>query len=160
MSVVKTLNSTGQSYELPQNRESPGWGEDTSNFLLDVADTLNDLQSSGDILQSVSDVANNQIIAANVAGLSFNLGVVRSSVIDYSFYRQTSTTELVECGQMMVAFHDVGSPTYELTRFATGDAGVTVTFTAAGQAQFTTTNMSGTGYVGKFRFKASSFSRD
>ncbi len=102
-------------------------------------------------------IANNQVAAADVTGLLFSGAAVRSFCADYQIYRNTTAggaTELSERGFLLGVFSTVAS-TWEITSGpAVGDAGVTFTITAAGQVQYTSTNITGTAATSKMKFQA------
>lgn len=89
--------------------------------------------------------------------MSFNPTAVRGANLDYSIYRNTSTTEFAEKGQLQLVYKNGGTVGSKWTIgrvFFGDDAGITFTMTDAGQIQYTSTNMSGTGYSGIVKFEA------
>lgn len=102
-------------------------------------------------------IANNQSSAANVTGLSFSGASVRSFSVDYHVYRNTTgggATELAESGVLTGVYSTVAAA-WEMTPGpVVGNAGVTFSITAAGQVQYTSTNITGTSGTSVMKFKA------
>jgi hypothetical protein len=99
------------------------------------------------------NLANNQSSASDVTGMVFNGASIRSLEISYSIYRNTSSSELMERGTLLLAYKPVADTWSIVNTFAFDDAGITFTITNAGQVQYTSSNMSGTGYVGNVKYK-------
>lgn len=102
-------------------------------------------------------VANNQVAAANVTGLSFAGASVRSFVVDYEIYRNTTgggATELAEAGMLVGVFSTVASTWEMIQAPVVGDAGVELSITAGGQVQYTSSNITGTPASSYMKFKA------
>lgn len=101
-------------------------------------------------------IANNQSAAANVTGLAFAGASIRSFVVDYQIYRNTTgggATELAEAGILIGTYSTVAG-TWEMQQApVVGDAGVTLTITSAGQIQYTSSNMTGTPASSTMKFK-------
>jgi hypothetical protein len=82
---------------------------------------------------------------------------VRAAFIQYSDYRTTDSVELVEAGDMVIAYKTTAAE-WTLQRDFTGESNVTFTITATGQVQYTSSNESGSGYTGTMKFKAATLS--
>lgn len=108
-------------------------------------------------------VVNNQVAAADVTGLLFAGASVRSFVVDYQIYRNTTgggATELAEAGQLIGVYKTVAG-TWELTQAPVAgaeDSGVAFSITAAGQIQYTSTSITGTPASSTMKFKARTMS--
>lgn len=102
-------------------------------------------------------VANNQASPANVTGLVFAGASVRSFEVDYQIYRNTTgggATELAERGKLLGVYSSVAA-SWEMTQApVVGNAGVTLSITAAGQIQYTSTNITGTPGTSAMKFQA------
>jgi hypothetical protein len=104
-----------------------------------------------DALSSQS-IANNQTSAANVSNILISGASYRSFLVNYNIYRTTNTTEYAQIGTLQCIYKTTAA-TWNISDTFSGDnAGVTFTITAAGQVQYTSTNMSGTGYAGTMKF--------
>ena len=104
-------------------------------------------------------LVNNQSSAANITGLKFNHKKVSMAAIDYCVQRVTTSTgavELTEAG-LLYAVYEPTSEDWALqamTGAGPDDAGITFTITAAGQVQYTTTNITGTAYLSRIFWRA------
>lgn len=147
---------SGTTYNLPVQGQNPPWGSDLSDIISALVTTINGLSGSSDILTTNFTIVNNQSSVANVTSLSFSTTAVRSAIVSYSIYRSTSTNEASECGQIYVTYKSTAG-TWEIAQNYAGSSGVVFSITNTGQIQYTSTNLAGTGYVGKMKFKAITF---
>lgn len=111
----------------------------------------------GAIAETQFTIANNQTSASDIVGLFFDPTNTRAAFVSYYIYRKTTDTgavELAEAGTINAVYKPIEG-VWELSRTATGDAGVTMTCTALGQFQYTSTNITGTPSVSIIKFKAS-----
>ncbi len=117
------------------------------------------VNSAGTAWQSGSpstfSIVNNQSSVADVTGLLFSGAVTQSFVAEYFIYRNTTSTgatELASRGMMIGAYSPVAA-TWEMSVGPqVGDAGITFSITAAGQVQYTSTNITGTAATSKMSF--------
>lgn len=115
-----------------------------ANFLSGVGGA-----SAGDIEETSFSFADNQAVAANVTGLAFANGTVRSFDTQVSIVR-ASTYEVYTLKGIQKA------ASWEMSVESTGDdCGLTFTITAAGQVQYTSTS---TGSGGTIKFRAATTS--
>jgi len=156
MPIPLVVNNS--TFEYPVDNDSPGWGEEATGWAVAVTDVLGTLVGTGDILETVANIANNQTVPADVVGLSFDPTTVRGSITQYSVYRVTSTNEVVEVGQMYLSYKSVAQ-TWDLAIVNGQNANIVFTITPAGQIQYTTDNMPGTGYSGQMKFVAKALSQ-
>lgn len=148
----------GTTYSLPGQGQNPPWGEDLSAIIQALIVVANTQSGTGDIQTSSFNVANNQVAPANVTGMAFDSAQIRTGIISYSLDRATSTQELSEGGQLIATYNSMSS-SWELIRYAGGNSDVIFSITNAGQVQFISSNMSGSGYVGLIRFNAKAFAQ-
>lgn len=102
-------------------------------------------------------IVNNQTSDANIDGLSFDAEKVSQASVDYLIQRVTTgggATELIESGTFYAAY----KPTSEdwVLSDVPSTAGVTLSITADGQVQYTSSNISGTASISKITFRARS----
>lgn len=99
-------------------------------------------------------IANNQSSLANITGLLFNPATFRGIKIEYSIYRQTDTASSAraQIGQLRFVYNTQAATWYMSDDYAGQDAGVTFSITPAGQIQYTSTNITGTNYVGTLKY--------
>lgn len=154
MATSVTIN--GSTYSIPKQGENPPWGEELSDLLIALVDVVNSSSGSADIILTSFNLANNQSSAANVTGATFDTSQVRSSIIQYSIYRSTTLSELSEVGTIYLTYKTTAA-TWDISQTYGGSSGITFSITAGGQLQYTSTNMSGSSYVGKMKFTAKSF---
>lgn len=154
MSVQLTIN--GITYNYPANNDSPPWGEEATDWATAVTDTLQNIQGTGDILQTVFPIANNVASVTNVIGLFFDPTTVRGAIIEYSVYRVTTSTgatELTEVGTLYIGYKNTAN-TWFISNVGGGFAGVTFSVTSGGQVQYVSTNMTGSTYSGIMHYRA------
>lgn len=151
--MAKTLTVSADTYQFPENRDSPGWGEDVTAWATAVTDVLSNVSGTGDILQTAAAIVNNQASPTDVSGLFFDPGSVRGSVVDYSIYRVTSLDEKVETGTIYLGYKSTANQ-WDVVVVGSGGSGVSLTITNAGQVQYVSDNMAGTSYSGTIKFRA------
>jgi hypothetical protein len=101
------------------------------------------------------DLVNNTAVAASITNLSFDRYYTSQAVVDYVIQRWTTSTGLFESG----CFHAVYQPdTDDWALVSIGTAGpdasgITLTITAAGQIQYTSTNIAGTQNISRIVFR-------
>lgn len=96
--------------------------------------------STGDIVQTSFSAANNQSSAANVTGLAFANGSVRSAEVLYSI-ALSATSSKFEVGKLLLVQR--GSDWQLSQQYAGDNAGFVFTVTSAGQVQYTSPNSAG-----------------
>lgn len=138
--MSRTVQIGNGTYEIPDNLESPGWGEGLSDYLEAVADALGTVQNAEDILQTSATINNNQTSSANITLLAFSTSRILSFTIEYYIERvYDGGTILVEDG-FITGNYD--GTTFNFTRESSGtEAGVVITVTAGGQFQYTSSNL-------------------
>lgn len=154
MATNLTVNNT--TFPYPDTGDEPGWGDGASGWAAEVTQVLEQVQGTNDIPESTFNIANNTTSKADIVGFVFNPSAVRSAVVDYSVYRTTNTTELAEKGTLELIYKNGGTvgAKWSIGRVIFGDdAGIEITMTDAGQAQYTSSNMSGTSYTGTIVFE-------
>lgn len=156
MSKILTVNGT--DYTFPEQGDSPPWGTEVTDWAGAVTDVLANIAGTGDILDTQFLINNNQVSPANVTDLTFDVALIRSAIISYSIYRSTNINEVSECGQIYATYKNTAN-SWEIAQSFSGDAGITFNMTSGGQMQFISTNISGTGYVGRLRFSAKAFTQ-
>lgn len=111
---------------------------------------------AGRIGETSITCTNNQS-ATDVTGLSISAASYRSGLVQVEVNRKTDSNEAVSVGFLKLIYKAATS-TWELIDELGGDEdGVTFTITAAGQVQYASDNMAGTNYVGKIKFRLSTF---
>lgn len=105
------------------------------------------------------EIANNQSSAADVTGLIFRREFVTQATVEYLVQRVTTSTgatELIESGIFICAYRP-SSESWDLDSVsgdAPDDSGVTFSITAAGQVQYTSSNITGTASISRLFYRA------
>jgi hypothetical protein len=154
--LATTITINGSTYQLPSQGQDPPWGGDMTDIILALVEVANSTSGSDDILMTSFNVANNQSSAANITGLLFDTATIRSAIVSYSIYRSTNSAEYSECGNIYVTYNSIAG-SWDIAQTCVGSSGVTMSITSAGQIQYTTDSMAGTGYSGKLKFLAKTF---
>lgn len=139
--MARQLQIGSRVFEIPDAGENPGWGEDTTEYLVAIADALQSIQGPNDILLTSATLANNQTTAANIPGLSINLiGDVKAVEVDYAVERvfNSGATTISENGKILSSYD--GSQ-FKVSVEAEGDTGVLIDATNAGQFTYTSSNL-------------------
>jgi uncharacterized protein YehS (DUF1456 family) len=96
--------------------------------------------------ESSFQLVNNQSVAANLSGLSFDKRYHSQAVIEYLIQRVSTSSELIESGRA-VAVYLPDSDTWNISQvddISVGVVGVVLSITSLGQVQYTTSNQAGT----------------
>ena len=146
----------GTIYKIPKPDANPPWGEEAYDFFLALATAFSTVVGPADIVETSATIANTQVVATNVVGLSFDPALVRGAFIDYVIYRMTSTTVAKEAGELIILYDAAASVgnKWTFTRESNADAGVVFQITDGGQITYTSDTLSGTGYMAKMTFRA------
>lgn len=157
MPVTLTVNNIPFEYPIPG--DSPGWGEGATDWATEVTTVLGSLLGPNDIIQSTFTIANNQLSPANIVGLIFNTGQVRSAIIEYSVYRRSTANPSghSESGTINITYDNLAAPgsKWSLISYGlNGLSGVTFSVTDSGQIQYVSSDISATGYSGNMHFRA------
>lgn len=135
------------------NTMSFGWFD----ILRDAGKNLEAFLGGGFIPETKVALANNQSSAASIAGLLFDHTLYTSVKIDAEVNRKTSSAEAICNGKITLIWRALSS-SWDILDEWNGDApGIVFSVTAGGQVQYTSDNMSGTGYVGNIKFKVVTF---
>jgi hypothetical protein len=156
MPVTLTVNNIPIEYPVPG--DSPGWGQSATEWATQVTLALQDLQGLTDIPQKTFTIQNDVQTFTDIAGLTFNTGLVRAAFIDYSIYR-TSTSNpsgQVECGNINIVYDNLAAPGSKwrvVGGLIAGSSGITFQITDAGQFQYKSTDL-GAGHSANMHFRA------
>jgi hypothetical protein len=154
--MSQTVTISGTSYTIGDQGASPPWGADLNDLLLALVQVAQATSGGGDILTTSFNVANNQVAPANVTGASWDTSTVRGFILSYSLYRSTNINEESETGQIYGTYSSTAN-TWQIAQTYAGSSGISFTITNAGQLQYTSSNVAGTGYSGKLKFAGKSF---
>ena len=93
-------------------------------------------------------IANNVSVATNITDLTFNSTNVKASRILFDVSRRTDTQNVVETGEIFVAYDSEASDWRINTSSVFDDAGVVFTITSGGQVRYTSSDLTGASYSG------------
>ena len=144
-------------FAYPDDGDPPGWGADATGWAVEVTDVLQTLAGTNDITETIFTLTNNTSSPSNITALSFNPSTVRSATVEYSIYILTSSTERAEAGTLKLVYKNggpIGAKWSIGNVFFGDDCGIVFSVTDAGQVQYTSTNIAGTGYSGVIHFTA------
>jgi hypothetical protein len=156
--LSKQVTIGSNTFILNQSGDNPPWGEELSDLLQALVDAANDTLGPNDIAKTKFELSNNVTTPTNISALNFDITQVRSAVIEYSIYRTSDSQELSECGTMLITYKSIAG-TWEVARYGVGDAGVEITITSVGQAQYKSTDI-GTNPTGLLTFKARAYEQN
>lgn len=154
--MPKTVIVGTETFEIPLENENPGYGSELTDFFVAVSDALSSVQQPNDLLTTAANIANNVTSATNIPGFSFNTAEVQSINCEYLVKRTTDVPAqvLIESGFIEGNFNGTQ---WGISIRSTGDAGILLSITPAGQIQYTSSNLSGSNYAGQITFKARVF---
>lgn len=150
--MSKTLQIGSETFEYPENRENPGWGEEATGWAEAVTDAIANVQGPNDILTTSANLNNNQAVAANVNNFRFDTSEVQAISAEYLIIRvyDSGSSTVTESGEIIGNYN--GSD-FVISQDAVGDAGITFSITSVGQVQYISSNL--TNHVSSvIRFKA------
>ena len=155
--MSKTVIIGSQEFELPVQGDNPDFATQLTDFFVAVADALASVQGANDILLSTATISNNVIVPTSIPGFSFSTASVRAIESTYLVERFTSSPvqKFVESGTIIGNYD--GSSWTIASNFV-GDAGITFSISASGQMQYTSSNITGSGYVSTIKFSAKTIS--
>jgi hypothetical protein len=139
MSIILQVNNI--PFTIPTQGEQPAWGEGLTDYLTEVARVLNSLKGANDILETGATIQNN---------FKFNAATVRSFAVQCSVSRETGSTKVYESFTLSGLRTDTD---WILQLEGFGDSGIEIDITSAGQVQYKSSNISGTGYTGLIKFR-------
>lgn len=158
--MPKTLTVNNTPYDYPTAGDEPGWGGEATGWAEEVTNVLNNLLGPDDILETSFNIANNQNSVADITGLVFNAGSVRSAIVEYAVYRisDSNPSGNAETGEMHIVYDNSAGWSIGIGSVV-GNSGVNFSITAAGQIQYTSTDIGSVGYTGIIKFKARALSQ-
>lgn len=151
--MPKILTVGTEIFEFPLQGENSDYGEQVTSWAEAVTDALTTVQQPNDILSTQASINNNQTTFANIPGFIFDTTEVIAINAEYIVNRTTTSpaTKVTESGHIEGNF-DGSNWTIAITNI--GEAGMEFDITSAGQIQYKSSDISGTGYVGEIVFKA------
>lgn len=160
MSIPVIINN--KTFNYPQDGEDPGWGNDATDWAVEVSDVLNTILAPGDILETTFNINDNTSVSTQIQGLAFDPSLSRSANIVYSIYRTSTDTPSgnAETGEISIIYDNSASigNKWQMSQTKNGESGVVFTISDLGQFSYTSTqiNLGAGGYVGIMKFSAKS----
>lgn len=154
------LNVRGTVYNYPIAGEDPNWGNEATELIVALVDTVALLVGPNDILETSFIIENGQVTSELVRGLYFNPVEVRAANISYSVYRTTALTSVVEAGEMLISY-DANAPVnqkWQVIQRVNGNAATLFTVDDTGQFFYTSSTIAGVNYTGLMKFTAKALS--
>jgi len=127
--------------------------DQTNVNLTQLLTAINSKVAAGGV-QANFTLVNNQAAPADVTGLLFDSNNIKSARIEFDIHRQsdTASSELDETGTLFLTYDPVAGTWKAKVSSVFDDAGIVFTITAAGQVQYTSTDIAGTNSVGTMRY--------
>lgn len=146
------LNINGQVIDFPDSGESPDWAPAMIEFALAVESALALAINQYDVPPQVFTLDSYNGSTVEIANLIFPPAVVRACTIFFSVWRKTSSTEVVETGQLEVRNN---GGVFSITRVGSGNAFCEFTINnSTGQVSISLTTLGGTGHLGNITYRA------
>jgi hypothetical protein len=122
------------------------------NALKNAGAALEGFLGGGFVGETSFSIANNTG-PSDVTGLVLAQATYKSAILFVEVRRKTDSTEAISVG-MLKLYYRAATSDWALVDELSGDEdGVTFTITAAGQLQYTTDNMAGSGYTGTMKYR-------
>lgn len=148
------LTVNNKTFNYPDPGQEPGWGEDATDWAKEVTTVLAFLLAPGDIVNSTATINNNQTTPDDINGMVFVNTQTRSAKVSYQVKRSVTGNIRIQSGSLYLDWNPQTSQWILTHDFTAGNAGITFSVTSGGQVQYTTDNMTGSGYVGEIKFNA------
>lgn len=128
----------------------------TNITLTEATDTITVNSSGGGgggaIPSPVSATLDNSVSDSNVIGLSINPATTLAAVIEYTIVRSTNSSKLCSVGRLRVVYNSASLQWFLSDDYAGDNTGITFSIASDGQIKYTSTNLSGTMYVGTLKY--------
>lgn len=128
----------------------------TNITLTEATDTITVNSSGGGggsgIPSPVSATLDNNVSASNVIGLSINPATTLAAVIEYTIVRSTNSAKVCSVGRLRVVYNSASLQWFLSDDYAGDNTGITFSIASDGQIKYTSTNLSGTMYVGTLKY--------
>lgn len=151
--MPKKLIVGSEEFEFPLSGQSPGYASEITDWAEAVTDALTSVQKPNDILTTTATINNNISTPTNIPGFSFSTAEVIA--IDCRYFIKRITTSpaatVTETGYIEGYFDGTS---WGISIRSTGDAGVDLSITPAGQIQYVSSNLTGATHVGQIIFEA------
>lgn len=157
--MARTLVINSIPYNIPDAGDEPGWGGDSTDWMQAVTEVLTDLVGPSDILETSFTIANNQTTFADVTGLVFDGGSVRSAVVNYAVYRisNDNPSGFSESGNLNLIYDNNAVLPWSMSQGdVNGNSQIYFDITTSGQIRYKTNDIGSLNYIGVIKFSAKS----
>lgn len=137
----------GTVINFPDSGASPNWAPSIIDFAEAVQDALAGVTGSYDVPPQVLSIPSEINTNVSIPRLTFPVSEVRSVIVTYAIYRESTDTNEAEAGELEFVY-DTLAGEWILNREAVGTDVVNVTFdvTNTGQVRFSTSAMESGSY--------------
>ncbi len=151
-----------KTFNYPTDGNDPSWGQDASDWAIEVSNVLDTILAPGDILATTFNINDDTSVATQIQGLAFDSSLNRSAKIQYSIYRTSTDNPSgnAESGEIDIIYDNLApvNQKWKMTQNKNGEAGVVLSISDLGQFFYTSSQIdtgSG-GYSGIMKFSAKS----
>jgi hypothetical protein len=138
MAVTLTVNNI--PFDFPEQGDQAPWGESVTGWAQEVTEVIETIKGPYDFIETTITIQNN-ITNANLSGISFNTGLVRSFEASGTIFRVAGTSpEIVET--FILQGLNLGS-SWQISQEGIGDSGVLFDIDTFGQLKYTSNNLAG-----------------
>lgn len=165
MAISVTIGNTIINF--PDSASDPNWAPPVIQFVEAVAAVLSSVVGPFDIPPRIMninafDIVTNQPVTDGIIPLTFPTTTfpgngVRGATINYTVYRNSTATTVVENGTLEIVFNPATVPTWEIQREYVGDANITFAIDGTGQVTFSTTTIGGVNHIGRLGYQAKAY---
>jgi hypothetical protein len=138
--MSKQVQIGSDIYVIPDAGDNPGWGEDLTKYLEAIADALTEVQGPNDILVTSATLANNQLVAANIPGLLFNVSEVQGIEVD-CFIIRTYDSGISVATERIKILGDYNGSAFSISQESSNDTGVVISVDNSGQFKYTSSDL-------------------
>jgi hypothetical protein len=153
MAITLTVNNI--PFDYPEQGEQQPWGESATGWAVAVTDVLNSIKGPNDVLET-SDIILNNVQNQPIDGFFFSVAEVRSFYVQGNVWRYTGTssapiTQYSE--EFRISGLNNGSllDPWDIQVEGIGDAEISFSIDSTGQVKYTTTDITGSSGIIKFR---------
>lgn len=157
------INIQGNIIEIPESGQSPNWAPGIIEAFQAIEAALQGVAGPFDVPPQLLTIDSyNPGINIDMPNFSFPTSDVRAVSIVYSVYRNTTSTTVVESGNIQIVYNPAGpvNNKWEIARDYVGDAQISFSITDLGQMRFTTTALAGSNHTGVLTYQAKALLQD
>lgn len=129
-----------KSFNIPDPGEKVGYAEETTDYLVAIAEALASVQGPNDILQTSAALANNQSTLTTIPGLVFSTTNVLSIEVSFFIVRtfDSGSSTITNSGNILGSYD--GSE-FKISVDTDGDVGVEFNIDNTGQMFYTSSDL-------------------